>query len=348
MRKNLFCCLHQDMLVLKQPSLTFPSQCSIWICNTCILYNLINIPPTVNEMEAKQRTGIAQKSKFGTPENVSFVQQFKFVGGKHKKEKRERKTCFYVQSSTSRYHLYSHVPPNTTSSQVQLTFSLLDGGGLGGGAWVCVAFGAQQTAVLTSGTGLRVLSANVPSFLGLASAAVSTVRTSRDNRSEFEGVDVPSVDLKVFSRTHYITAVNQRWSGGGNIWPLKKKCVHVSPPIEKEPSSLLCMMRLSTCRVMGEGSGSEGLSRGPSSWRKRRVMLELSGIIHIQTCLFMSLNIPFKPKLKSGHSSKCLAGWWKLLHSVAVSYGVYYWNKIGKTRTNILQVNSSSATITSG
>lgn len=47
-------------------------------------------------MEAKQRTGIAQKSKFGTPENVSFVQQFKFVGGKHKKEREREKrvsTC---------------------------------------------------------------------------------------------------------------------------------------------------------------------------------------------------------------------------------------------------------------
>lgn len=45
-------------------------------------------------MEAKQRTGIAQKSKFGTPENVSFVQQFKFVGGKHKKERARGKNVF--------------------------------------------------------------------------------------------------------------------------------------------------------------------------------------------------------------------------------------------------------------
>lgn len=55
-----------------------------------------------------------------------------------------------------------------------LTFSLVDGGGLVGGASVCVAFDTLQTLPTASGTGLSELSINTPSFLGLASAAPST------------------------------------------------------------------------------------------------------------------------------------------------------------------------------
>lgn len=55
-----------------------------------------------------------------------------------------------------------------------LTFSLLDGGGLVGGASVCTAFDTVQTLPTASGTGLSELSINAPSFLGLASATRST------------------------------------------------------------------------------------------------------------------------------------------------------------------------------
>lgn len=89
-------------------------------------------------------------------------------------------------------YFYSHVPPQY-AFVVRLTFSLADGGGLVGGAWVCVAFGTPQTPPTTSGTGVRAPSINAPSFLGLASAAVSTARRKRDNRRDFGGVDVPSV-----------------------------------------------------------------------------------------------------------------------------------------------------------
>lgn len=87
-------------------------------------------------------------------------------------------------------------------SILRLTFSLLDGGGLVGGAWVCVAFGTPQTTPTTSATGVRALSIN--SFLGLFSAAVSTVRRNRDNRREFGGVEVPSVDFKKHLIGHVI------------------------------------------------------------------------------------------------------------------------------------------------
>lgn len=71
---------------------------------------------------------------------------------------------------------------------------------------------------------------------------------------------------KALNRSSYITAVNQRWSGGGNIWQMKMRA-RLSPPTEKDPSSLLCTMRLSMCSVTGEGSES-GLSRGSSSCRR--------------------------------------------------------------------------------
>lgn len=87
-----------------------------------------------------------------------------------------------------------------------------------------------------------------------------------DGAGLFGGVDVPSVDVNALKSTCYITAVNQRSSGGGDIWRMKT-CVCFVPPTEKEPSSFLWMMRLSTCSVMGEGSESDGLSRGPSSCR---------------------------------------------------------------------------------
>lgn len=152
--------------------------------------------------------------------------------------------------------------PQQFALVVHLTFSFVDGGGLVGRAWVCVPFGTQQTRVTASGTGLRALSINTPSFLGLVSAAVSTVSRKRDNNLKLGGVDVLSVD---FNRTCCVTAVNQRCSGGGNIWQMKM-CARSSPPIEKEPSSLRIMMRLSTCRVIGEDS--DRLSLGPSSCRR--------------------------------------------------------------------------------
>lgn len=87
----------------------------------------------------------------------------------------------------------------------------------------------------------------------------------RDNRREFGGVDVLSVDLKAFNRLCNFceSALKCRWKYLADM----NVCVCVSPPIEKEPSSLLCMMRLSTWRVTGEASESEELSRGPSSWK---------------------------------------------------------------------------------
>lgn len=65
------------------------------------------------------------------------------------------------------------------TTHVLLTFSLVDGAGLVGGACVCVALDTQQTDLTTSGTGLRALSVSAPSFLGCVSAAVSTVTGNR-------------------------------------------------------------------------------------------------------------------------------------------------------------------------
>lgn len=120
--------------------------------------------------------------------------------------------------------VYSYILPQY-ASLVRLTFSLMDGGGWVGRAWVCAAFDTEQTPATTSGTGLRELSINAPSFLGRVFAAVSTVWTKRDSRREFGGVDVPSANLKAFNRTCYIMAVKQRLSGGGNIWQIKNVCV---------------------------------------------------------------------------------------------------------------------------
>lgn len=169
----------------------------------------MKLTPTVNEMEAKRGTG---RPKFGTNnqngsvriKNVFLVQQLMFVGGKHKKKKREKicvASCDSLKSSLSRLPagvvggvlcLYTSTPIYSTQ-YVHLTVSLVDGGGLVGRAWVCVAFGTPQTQPTTSGTGVRAPSINAPSFLGLASAAVSTARRKRDNRRDFGGVDVPSI-----------------------------------------------------------------------------------------------------------------------------------------------------------
>lgn len=65
------------------------------------------------------------------------------------------------------------------TTHVLLTFSLVDGGGLVGGACVCVALDTQQTDLTTSGTELRALCISAPSFLGCVSAAVSTVTRNR-------------------------------------------------------------------------------------------------------------------------------------------------------------------------
>lgn len=92
-------------------------------------------------------------------------------------------------------------------------------------------------------------------------------KREREKRREFGCVDAASVDFKKpLNRSSYITAVNQRWSGGGNIWQMKMRA-RLSPPIEKDPSSLLCTMRLSMCSMTGEGS-ELGLSRGSSSCRR--------------------------------------------------------------------------------
>lgn len=92
-----------------------------------------------------------------------------------------------------------------------------------GGAWVCVAFGTPQTPPTASGTGLRELSINAPSFLGLASPAPST---ERENRREFGGVDVPSVDVKAFTRLYNCSesALKWRW----NYLADKNMCVFVT------------------------------------------------------------------------------------------------------------------------
>lgn len=78
----------------------------------------------------------------------------------------------------------------------RLTFSLVDGGGLVGGASVCVAFDTQQTLPTASRSGLRVPSISTASFLGLTSAAWSTEEeatsgyTMAVNRCRGEGGDV--------------------------------------------------------------------------------------------------------------------------------------------------------------
>lgn len=118
--------------------------------------------------------------------NVLFVQQFVC-----RRRRKERKICVYMQLAEGLcLHTSSPIYHHTVSFHVLLTFSLVDGGGLVGGAWVCVTFDTQQTALPTSGTGLRVLSVNASSFLGCVSAAASTVSRNRENRREFGGVDV--------------------------------------------------------------------------------------------------------------------------------------------------------------
>jgi len=67
-------------------------------------------------------------------------------------------------------------------------------------------------------------------------------------------VDVQRED---FNRTSYVTSESQQVE--------EEVEEEDSPPMEKEPSSARWMTRLSTCSVKGEGSESEGLSRGPSS-----------------------------------------------------------------------------------
>lgn len=99
------------------------------------------------------------------------------------------------------------------------------------------------------------------------SCSIHCEEREREKRREFGCVDAASVDFKKpLNRSSYITAVNQRWSGGGNIWQMKMRA-RLSPPIEKDPSSLLCTMRLSMCSMTGEGS-ELGLSRGSSSCRR--------------------------------------------------------------------------------
>lgn len=109
------------------------------------------------------------------------AQQFMFVGGKHKRRKKEENTrrnslkSLFVCVCTL---LLTQIPP-TVSFHVRLTFSLADGWGPVGRACVCVAFAALQTPPTTSGTGVRAPSVNAPSFPGLVSAAASTARGGR-------------------------------------------------------------------------------------------------------------------------------------------------------------------------
>ena len=131
----------------------------------------MNITPTVNKKQAKQGTGIAWQNKNLAPrlfrstartiKRPFLFGSFVFVG--EKDEKKTKCVAFYAFI-------------------VRLTFSLLDGGGLVGGAWVCVALATATT----SATGVRAPS--VSSLPGLFSAAVSTARRARDNRREFGGV----------------------------------------------------------------------------------------------------------------------------------------------------------------
>lgn len=71
-------------------------------------------------------------------------------------------------------------------------------------------------------------------------------------------------------------------------WRRKYEKERTSPPKKKEPSSLLCTTRLSTCRVIGVASLS---SRGPSSCRRDATHLSQSGIkiidsnFHINTLM---------------------------------------------------------------
>lgn len=119
----------------------------------------------------------------------------------------------------------------------ELTFPLV---GLLDGAWVCVALETLQTLLLASGTGLWAPSVTAASSPGRFSAAVQ----GGNDKGQFRNEVSPT------ERSYF--AVQLR----------------TSPPMENEPSSRLWMMRLSTCRVMGEGSESVELSREPVSWSK--------------------------------------------------------------------------------
>lgn len=127
-----------------------------------------------------------------------FVQQFMFVGGEEEKREKYFSRCSSLKSSPLRRSagdVCSSFYHKTVSFHVLLTFSLVDGGGLVGGAWVCVAFDTQQKPPTASGTGLRALSTSASSSLGCVSPAASTASRNRDNRREFGGVDAQSKNI---------------------------------------------------------------------------------------------------------------------------------------------------------
>lgn len=118
---------------------------------------------------------------------------------------------------------------------------------------------------------------------------------------------MPSVDLKAFSRTRYITAVNQRWSGGGNIWPIKKMYARVTSYRE---GAVVSPVYDEAVHMQGDRRrlGVGGIVPGAVVLEKEEDNVEIirNPPHPKQTCLFMILNFPFKSKSKSGHSSKCL------------------------------------------
>lgn len=86
------------------------------------------------------------------------------------------------------------------TTHVLLTFSLADGGGLAGGACVCVALDTQQTDLTTSGTGVRAPSVSAPSFLGCVSAAAVSTVTGNRRQPEGRNLDMWTHKAKSFDR----------------------------------------------------------------------------------------------------------------------------------------------------
>ncbi len=274
-----------------------------------------------------------------------------FVGGKHKKKKREKNTCAIHWNLPLQdclqvlwvafLCLYTSTPMYPHSmlllSVSPFLWQMEEGwwAGLGSASPLVHRRRRQQPQGLES--------ERRPSTRPLSWVWPPLPCPLRGERETTEGT-LEVWMYRAFNRTCYITAVNQRWSGGGNIWQMK---LRLSPPMEKEPSSLLCMTRLSTWRVIGEGSESEGLSRGPSScsrgdkcwaWGYKFWFVWACVCVCVCVCvragnyphpgfhisstenlltreetqerrqkgLSMSLNIQFKSKFQLGHGSKYL------------------------------------------
>lgn len=159
-----------------------------WKCNA--FPKFLNITPTVKQAEAKHRTGIAlpkqnlahhaSASRMIRKKQHSHLELFVGENDKEEEQKHEHQHCLHMWCLFI-FCLYALFP---LCFAVFLTFSLSDGGGLVGGAWVCVAFETPQMPPTVSGTGLRELSITEAACLGLASPALSTARKKREGEEE--------------------------------------------------------------------------------------------------------------------------------------------------------------------